>query len=286
MNDIGFHETERGESEESIPSVTREESYSELKIRLENCEKRYEDLKMKNERLHNENVDLTTRLDLCGDEIRRLQRELESARVKITQLQNERDLWKQRCEECRGIAEELRKQITKLKKGKAMCEEEKQQLQDKIRRHENEIGALITDNKNLQNALESQMQKGRYRTQELEEKIEELKLSLDEKNRSLIECKQRLDKWEEEKRQMERTIENLQEKIRIYRDFVEELKRLLDRIPRQIEVIGPERPVQPQRYEETSFPQPEILSEPKPSESEEKEFSWESDRDEEGFMAL
>lgn len=295
MNDTGFYEAEREKSEESIPSIvpeseerissTREESLSELKVRLENCERRYNDLKMKNEELHYKTVDLTTELEREREENRNLRGQLDSANAEISRLGNERDSWKQKFEECRGIAEGLRTHITELKREKTVCEDEKQQLMDRIKRLEEGKETYRKNNENLENTLESQMQKSRYRIQELEEKNKELELSLDEKNKSLTECKQRLDVWEEEKRQLEREIENLQEKIRNCKAHLEEFKRLCERVSLQPEIgtTGPESPIRPQQYEETPFSQPEIL--PEPSESK-KEYPWDSDRDEENPMSL
>lgn len=295
MNDTGFYETEKGESEQRIPSatsepewgtpLTREESPAEMKIRLKNCEKRYEELKFENERLHNRIVDLTTELEQERGDIRRLQGELDSARIETTRLQSERDSWQQKFEECREIAENLREQVTELRDKIRTLEEEMQKLQNEIKTLEECKDVFKRDNENLEKFLKSQMEKYECMVQEYRGRAGELERILEERGRSLIECQQELSICEREKRELKQKIQSYEETIEIIRKVLRNLQGFSDDIPRILEILGPERPVQPGVYEEPPAPQPEISLEPRPSEPEEKP-PWEQDSDEDVLLEL
>ncbi|MBU7018397.1 MAG: hypothetical protein HXS44_12880 [Theionarchaea archaeon] len=281
MNDTGFYEKEKGELGQGIPSITREEPH-ELRIRLENCERRYEDLRLKNNDLHNRIVDLTAELEQKRDDIRRLQGEIDTARTDIVRLQGERDTWKQRFEECREIAEGMRNEKTELKDRMRVLEEEKEKAEREKKTVEYQMEKLEKNNSDLENTLKSQLEKNEYQKLKLTQEIESLQGELQEKGRSLSECQTGLGKWEEEKRELERKISALEEKIIRCRNFFMDFKRLNDDASRILETFE-ERPKESGWSDETPA-SPETSSESRPSGLKEK--LWEDEKDEEGLFPL
>ena len=288
MNDIGFHETEKGESDQGIPSMVREESYDEVKIQLENCKKRCEELRYENDRLHNRIVDLETGLGQRDNEIHRLREELDSARTEIERLQGERDMWKQKFEECRAIAERLRSEIGELKDTIGKVEEEKRKMENEIRALKDRIEKLIEENQLLEKLLKTQMDKYEYKIRELTQEIDGLKGELQGKKQLFDECQERLKKWEEEKRELERKIESLEEKLIRCRSILRDIKRLGEEASRILDTLEPESPVPRGWFEETHREEIRDIPEMPPEEPSglEKEDLWESEKEEEGLFPL
>lgn len=285
MNDTGFYEEEKRESEQRSPLMGSEESFSELRIRLENCEKRYEDARRENSELHCRNVDLNAEVDQKKEEIRNLWEQIQSMRGEMAQLQDERDSSKQRFEECRAIAERLRDENGKLNDDIKRLEKEKQELYEKIGRLEGQIKTLDENNRDQENYLKSQMRKYEYKIQELTEKMESLQREFDDKSRYLREYQERYGTWEEEKLSMERKVQSLEDKIRMCRNLVADFKRLCNEISAIVEVTEP-APVQHELYEERiPVLDREISPESKPAESGGKKYPWENDKNED-FLAL
>jgi chromosome segregation ATPase len=279
MDDLCSFGTENGESEQGISPVEREESVSVLKVRLENCEKRCQELRVQNDRLHNRTVDLTTQLEQKSEEIRSLQGQLESRQTDVARLQNQLEVETQKFVECKDIAEKLRTKVAELTDEKRISDNEEQMLKEKITKLKEGIETYRKDNENLQNAFESQMKKYGYRIQELEEKSKMLEQELYEKDRALTECRQKMNTWEEEKRQLEKTIENQQGELRVYKGYLEDSKRLLSEVSRRLGTGEPENFFQPEHKE--IIPQPDVSSEPKESEK----HPWELD-DEDVLLEL
>ena len=279
MDDLCSFGTEKRESEQGISPVEYEESVAELKVRLENCEKRCQEFRVQNDRLHNRTVDLTTQLEQKNEEIRSLQGQIDAVHTDVARLQNQVDVETQKFVECKDIAEKLRAKVAELTEEKRVCDNENQMLKEKITKLKEGIEAYRKDNENLQNAFESQMKKYSYRIQELEEKTRTLEQELYEKDRLLTQCQQNLNTWEEEKRQLEKTIEKQQGEIRVLKGYLEDSKRLWDKVSRHLEPGETERLFQPEQKE--IIPQPDISSESKESEKR----PWELD-DEDVLLEL
>lgn len=273
MNDTEFHETEEGESEHGIPFITREESYTELKIRLENCEKRYEDLKRKNNELHNKNVDLTTELEQKKEESHKLQEQLESKSVDINRLSNERDLQMRKFEECRKIAERLREVTMNLKDDMKRHEVDNQRLRDRITDLEKEIDVYREDNRNLERVLKSQKEKQEYELKEHIRKVQELQNALEEKSGALEKCQQEYTKLEEENQRRLQSTRVTEENMRTFKEFETEFRNLYEKMSHVLDILGPEE----SEHEEKDSGSPE-------SDESDKGLLKESDNNEGGFM--